>query len=209
MKLKIAAIASFIAASLSASVAQATSVDLGTLAVGQSETLFTDTSSTGGFYSSLVTGILPNNSKITFTYTLNNFSGLLSDQANYNFNTRVGGVLTHFEGSSFSTSSGLGSSQGSSNVVGSPVITTGDSLALTSANITGNVGTTVITNTSISTVTLASVLLGFLSAGGSVTLSYTVAALSNVPLPPSATLFGIALLALAGYNAYKRKQLAA
>ena len=70
------------------------------------------------------------------------------------------------------------------------------SLVLSTADIAHKVGPYNLTNSSLSAVNFAVVVFGFLSKGAFVLATWS-AALSNIPLPAAAPLFGLAMAGLA------------
>lgn len=199
LKLFALAVSLFAAAS-----ANAATINLGTTYVGQTGSFSFSSPRT---INNTITGIIPNNSLITFSLTMSGFTpGSLTTQGQYNFRT----LTTRYRGSSTSTSPGVSSSWGTTNPVGQPGnLTPTSSLVLTSANLTPTAGTGVITNTSIGTANFLATLTGFLARGGNILVTYTVSALSSVPLPAAVWLFGAGLAGLAGLGASKRKKAAA
>jgi hypothetical protein len=193
MKSRFVLFAAAVALLSGASIAQASTFNIGTLSTGTYNNIVEDYSTTGGLFTDTITGVLPADEVATFTYTLVGFKPYstiapLSDSATYKYKT-LGKVYT---GSSMSDSSGLQSS-------------TKNSLVLTSANFFNPTAAATITNNSLGNANFVLQLFGKLLKGGAIDVSVTVANLSSVPLPASAPLFGLGLAMVAGLGMAKKR----
>ncbi len=155
--------------------------NVGLFSVGQSGTFFTTPSA---FFGS-INGFIPNNTKVTFTYTLAS------------------------SGSAFLGSSGGFSNSpayASANSNGFSVATGG---VFASANVSGTSGTTSIGNVSGGTINFLSVFIGFLKSfptgcGCFVgKINYDVSA---VPLPASVLMFGAAIAGMFAFSRFKQRK---
>ncbi len=165
------------------------------LQIGQEGTI-TGSLKLGNTVLNTITGYLPENTMIEFTYT---FKGkltpatFLAGTGSYSYD--VGG--DYYEGMagalanpevSFSTGS----------VNGNPSA----ALAMVSAQITGlNTATVVIKNFSAGVLDFATLFFGTLKGSKKFEISYVVSA---VPVPAALPMFGIGLMALTGYGARKK-----
>jgi hypothetical protein len=202
MKFRHAILPALAAAISLAGAAHASTVDLGATYVGETGTIPLS-SNVSGLYGNTIIGALPQDSEITFKYTFTGLiSGALFAEGSYNFN----GTAVHYYGSSEDSSTGIHFSQGYTTPKGSasPISAT-SSLVLTAANLSGATGSASITNDSTGNANFLVLLLGLFARGGHVAITYAVSA---VPLPASALLFGLGLALLAGIGAIKRKRIA-
>lgn len=155
---------------------------VGLIPSDQSGTFFT----TPGAGVGLISGIIGNNSKITFSYTF-------SPSSPFSILGSAGGV-------SGSPNFASANSNGFSVATGGVFAT---------ANISGLNGTTSITNTSGGNIDFSSIFVGLLQSfsngsGGFVgKINYNVSA---VPLPAAALMFGSALAAMFGYSRLSRQR---
>ncbi|MFK7839549.1 MAG: hypothetical protein AB8B83_04395 [Bdellovibrionales bacterium] len=149
---------------------------------------------------SQISGTLPANSLITFTY---NFSGdldfgYLSSTGGYNF-TDGGSAFT-----GFATGNNATGSNAAGFVNGSP----STALAVASAQVdfTNNTATAVIQNNSSGAVDYLNLFVGLVTGSRDLVVSYNVSA---VPVPAALPLFGGAILGLMGFSHRRKKALAA
>lgn len=174
-------------------------VSMGTVQVGQSGSV--SAVNAGGLIINSISGGLPSNSMITFTYNFsgNVLSGLLGSAAEYSYN--LGGNNYYGNALSLQPSSGT-ISYGMVNGA------TSNSLVIASAQIdfATNTASTIITNNSSGLADYASIFTGLMIGGNTLDIAYSVSA---VPLPAALPLFGAGLGALAGFGAWKRKKAAA
>ncbi len=172
--------------------------NMGLVSAGDSGVI--DMSHSGNLIVNSITGSLPSNSMITFSYDFdgNIDFGALSAGGQYAYNT--GGSL--FEGMTLDTTFSSPVAMGYTDGTPSPA------LALASAQIdfTGNTATAVIKNLSSGIVHYASLFSGLFSGAKTGTVSYVVSA---VPLPAALPLFGLGLGAMAGFGIRRKKKLAA
>ncbi|MDE1900881.1 MAG: hypothetical protein KGI37_04445 [Alphaproteobacteria bacterium] len=167
-----------------------TQYDAGTVSAGQSGTISTTTSTQNGItMHDLLSGYLPADSEIIFTYTLP--STLQADTSLYAYaaqgqhNASATATVTQGHGSSVSSSSN-------------------SLIVLASANFDSKKsGTTTIINNS-STAAFFSSVLESAANYKNLIVTYTVQSLAAVPLPGSMVLFAAALVALFGF-AYRQK----
>jgi len=173
-------------------------VSMGTLSSGQSGVIGS-IGNVGNVILSRVSGTLPANTLVTFTY---NFSGnlergSLTSTANYSY-IDGGDVFSGFVGDS-----NLTGSNSAGNINGSP----STALAVASAQVdfSNNTATAIIQNNSSGAVSFLDLFVGFVSGSKNLEISYNVSA---VPLPAALPLFASAIAALAGLS-YRRKKAAA
>ncbi len=171
-------------------------VNMGNVVVGQSGTITGD--SLGALIVNNISGALPNNSMITFTYNFagNLLGGILASGAEYSYNVGA----DNFSGSTLSINPmGLQYSFGTTNGTSSAA------LAMASAQIdfTANTATAIITNDSAGLLDFASFFTGLVIGDNNLSVAYSV---SSVPLPAALPLFGLGLTAFAGYSIRKRKK---
>lgn len=170
-------------------------VDLGTVVAGQSGTIANPLSVLD---TSTDSGSLPNNTAITFSYTISGFTGTsLTDNGSYSY-TKNGAV---FSGSSSDVSGLAPVSTGTT----SGAVSTALVLASANLNAAGTLGTTTITNISGSAAQFQSIFSGLqTSLGRSVSISYSVSA---VPLPASLPMFAAVLAGMVGFAMLRRKHM--
>lgn len=171
-------------------------VNMSPVSVGQSGTI-TGGSTFGDIIMGLVTGSLPSNSMITFSYTTPGAltSGYLDTSAGYSY--KDGGVnytgYSHTDepnGSDFS----IGFENGSPSTA----------LAVTSAQINNPSSVTVIIkNFSAGVVTYANAFMARVLGNPDFTIAYNVSA---VPVPAALPLFGLGLGALAAMKSRSRRK---
>lgn len=165
------------------------------LAVGQSGEI-TSTGSFGDLVLSLVTGSLPANSMVTFTYNFAGTlaSGLLTTSAGYSY---VDGG-TSYNGYTTASSPAFTYSVGYENAAPATA------LAVSSAQISGdNSATLIIKNLSAGVLTYANSFMGTVLGAKNFTVAYNVSA---VPVPAALPLFGLGLGALAAMRMRARKK---
>ncbi len=172
------------------------------LTIGQTGTI-TGASIVGDTVLNVISGTLPTGGMITFSYDFDGLLGfgpsLLSATADYSYNN--GGQL--FEGYAAGVA---GTSSGFSVAEGTVDGSASTALAFASAELKTfgfNSGTTVIRNLSAGTLDFASTFLGVVTGAKSFTITYEVSA---VPVPAALPMFGLSLMALAGYRRRKSKK---
>lgn len=173
-------------------------INLGSLSVGDEGIISNDSFSLA--YLNKVTGLLPANSKITFSYTVTGIAlgTLLVDLANYGYK----GVDGYYNGSAWASTNGM-----------SPIATgffngvASTPLVLASANLTSpNSGTTVITSVAQDIAEFTSMITGLVFGIGKIDGYFIVEA---VPLPAALPLLGLGIAGLAGVRARKKAAKAA
>lgn len=166
------------------------------LAIGQSGTITANGAGFGNAVMSLITGSLPANSMITFSYNFDGVldSGYLTTSGGYSYTN--GGVS--YTGYTTATAPG-GFGFSASYEDATPVA----ALALSSAQITSpSTATVIIKNLSAGALSYVSAFMGTVAKGAkSFTVAYNVSA---VPVPAALPLFGLGLGALA-WRARSRK----
>lgn len=167
------------------------------LEVGQSGTITSTGAGFGNAVLSLITGSLPTNSMITFSY---NFAGsltssFLSTSGGYSYND--GGVS--YQGYTTATApGGFGFSASYENAT--PV----EALALSSAQIDSpNAATVIIKNLSGGALSYVTAFMGTVMGSKNFTVAYNVSA---VPVPAALPLFGLGLGAIAFMRSRARKK---
>ncbi len=171
-------------------------VNMEELSIGQSGTI-SGGNGFGNAVISQITGYLPSNSMITFSY---NFSGtlrggLLASGGSYSYDDGI----DSYEGFTVAMSAGSVSFSGGT-VNGAP----SDALAFSSAQITGtNAATTVIENFSGDFLGIMSLFIGAATGSKAYIISYGV---SEVPLPAALPMFGMGLVVIAGLRARKKRK---
>jgi hypothetical protein len=167
------------------------------LEIGQSGTITSTGAGFGNAVLSLITGSLPSNSMITFSY---NFAGTLTSSflttsGGYSY---VDGGVSHIGYTTATAPGGFGFSASFENA--SPVAP----LALSSAQITGsNSASVIIKNLSAGALSYATAFMGTVLGSKNFTVAYNVSA---VPIPAALPLFGLGLGALAFARSRARKK---
>ncbi|PJB70858.1 MAG: hypothetical protein CO093_06900 [Alphaproteobacteria bacterium CG_4_9_14_3_um_filter_47_13] len=172
-------------------------VDMGTVSIGQTGTITAD--HFGNLILNKITGSLPANGMITFTYNFagNLVSGFLAAGSSYSY---IDGG-SDFAGKSVSIAP-LGLSSTNGTVDGFP--STALSVASAQIDFDNNTATSTIKNFSSGVVDYVNLFAGLVLGNKNLEIAYSVSA---VPLPAALPLFGIGLAALAGFGARKRKKI--
>ena len=172
------------------------SVNMGTVSVGDIGTI----GNIGNFGPSVVSeisGSLPANSMITFTYSFsgNIASGVLGAFGDYSYDDGADSFSGYATSSNLFGSSAEGLKNGSASTP----------LAVASAQIdfSSNIATAVIKNVSSGTVDYLNLFVGMISGNKNLQVSYSVSA---VPLPAALPLFLAGLAALMGFSHRRKKQ---
>lgn len=167
------------------------------LGIDQSGTIYSDGSGYGSAVLSQITGSLPANSMITFSY---NFSGTLTSNfltTSGGYSYSDGGVL--YVGNTNATAPadfGFSASYEDSTPV--------TALALSSAQIdSAHTATVIIKNLSAGILNYVTAFMGTVTGNKHFTVAYNVSA---VPVPAALPLFGLGLGALAAMRARSRKK---
>ncbi len=167
------------------------------LEIGQSGTITSGGAGFGNAVLSLITGSLPANSMVTFTYSFAGTltSNFLSTSGGYSYND--GGVS--YQGYTTATApGGFGFSASYENAT--PVA----ALALSSAQIDStNSASVIIKNLSAGALSYVTAFMGTVTGSKNFTVAYNVSA---VPVPAALPLFGLGLGALAAMRARSRKK---
>ncbi len=188
---------------MSANVASAATVDysgfninMGTVEIGQTGTI--DAAHFGNVIVNKISGALPANSMITFTYDFAGdlLIGLLGTAAGYSYDeagTSFGGLSFSMDPPGFSVSSGT--EDGSSSTA----------LAVASAQIDfgADTATVIIKNFSSGVANYLNVFAGLVNGNKDLQIAYNVSA---VPVPAALPLFGAGIAALTGFGARRRKR---
>lgn len=167
------------------------------LAIGQTGTITSGGAGFGNAVLSLITGSLPSNSMVTFTY---NFAGTLTSSfltasGGYSY---VDGSGSHMGYTTANAPGGFGFSASYDNAT--PVAP----LALSTAQITGsNSASVIIKNLSAGALSYASAFMGTVMGSKNFTVAYSVSA---VPVPAALPLFGLGLGALAFVRSRARRK---
>lgn len=167
------------------------------LEIGQSGTITGSGVGFGNLVLSLITGSLPSNSLITFSY---NFAGTilsssLTASGGYSYND---GGVSSIGYTTASAPGGFGYSVSYENF--SPVAP----LALSSAQIDSpNTATVIIQNLSAGSLSYATAFMGTILGSKNFTVAYNVSA---VPIPAALPLFGLGLGVLAAMRARARRK---
>lgn len=172
------------------------SVDMGTVSVGDTGTIG-NIGNFGPLVASNISGSLPSNSMITFTYSFsgNVATGVLGAFGDYDYNTGTDSFSGYASSSNLFGSNSAGIKNGSASTP----------LAVASAQIdySNNTATAVIKNISSGTVDYLNMFVGFISGNKNLEVSYSVSA---VPLPAALPLFLAGLAALMGFSHRRKKQ---
>lgn len=154
-------------------------------------------------YSGIVKGLLPAQTKITFTYLL---TGPLSTT----------GLSSLYAAGDVYIGTGLSGDFYTSDTMGNNVVWPSNSMFSSSLPLEsmpirtymdGSTMTTEIQNWSAEVAGFESAFTGFLASGilDLTGVSYQVSSVSAVPLPAALPLFGLALVGMAGYRRHKKK----
>lgn len=173
-------------------------VDMGTVAVGQTGVISADSFS--GLIINRISGMLPADSLITFSYefTGNVLSGILASGAEYQY--MQDGVS--FYGNAIAIEPGASTSYATvDGVVSSSLV-----LASSQVDFANNTAQAIITNNASDFADFSSVFAGLVIGDDTVEIAYSVSA---VPIPAALPLFGAGLGALAGFGAWRKRKAAA
>lgn len=169
-------------------------VDMGYLSLGQSGTI-TNNQKFSSFLNS-VSGYIPSNSMITFTYTLsgNALNTVLTNFASYFYETAAGDL---YAGGAYANAPGSSGAIGTVNGgVSSPLV-------LIFANLVDSThGSVVIKNYSADVANFVAMIAGFMASSGVVSAYYEV---SSIPLPAALSMFGLGIAAVAGLGLRKKR----
>lgn len=167
------------------------------LEIGQSGTITSTSPGFGSTVFSLITGSLPANSMVTFSYNFSGtiLSGLLNASGGYSY---IDGGVAHAGYTTASAPGGFGFSASFED--GTPVAP----LALSSAQIDStSTATVVIKNLSAGALSYASSLMASVFGSKNFTVAYNVSA---VPVPAALPLFGLGLGAIAAMRARRKNK---
>ena len=172
-------------------------VNMGTLAIGQSGTIsITPTTSAGpiSLYSFTDTATLPVDAMITFTYSISNaINPSLHSDGLYSYS--AAGKTYSGEGDSYSNGSNVETA--STNGMSSAP------LVFASANMTPTIGTATIMNLSGGLAQITNMFGAIFGQNGQFgNLTYNV---SSVPLPPALPLFAVLLAGMFGYASLRKR----
>ena len=171
-------------------------VNMGTVSAGDSGVIG-NIGSVGRTIISQISGTLPANTLITFTY---DFSGDLD----FGFLSATGSY-SYTDGPNSFTGFASGTNSTGSNSAGFVNGSPSTALAVSSAQVdfTNNTATAIIQNNSSGAVSFLDLFVGLVTGSRNLEISYNVSA---VPLPAALPLFGAAIAGLMGFSYRRKKQ---